>query len=206
MPEAWRAWRSDARHDRPQDATSTSTMTPLRQLPALLVTLACTQVGAQTAGDAPRGAISESNAAVFKACAEAPPAKGACPLDAVFGLFKLATNNDVLDFKASRTVPLTIDQNYGWILKLNRKSGKVRVLERVTLPGTPKTWGTGGQPYGMSPDRRTLSLDVTLTIHDGTVSKSWDVADGDPAGHYLISAYVEDAGPVQFEFDVVDPQ
>lgn len=150
--------------------------------------------------------ISESNAAVFKACAAAPATNGACPLEAVFGLFKLAPNNDVLDFKVSNTVPRVINQNYGWVLKLNRKSGKVRVIERVTLPQTPKTWGTAGQPYGTSADRRTLSLDVTLTVYDGTVSKSWDVADGDPPGHYLISAYVEDAAPVQFEFDVIDPR
>ena len=32
------------------------------------------------------------------------------------------------------------------------------------------------------------------------------LARGDPAGHYVISAYVGNAAPVQFEFDVVDPQ
>jgi hypothetical protein len=190
----------------------------IRHLLVLFAAVACTHVGAQTTGAAPRsandspvpaasrGPISESNAAVFKACAGASTANGACPLDAVFGLFKLAPNNDVLDFKVSNTVPRVINQNYGWILKLNKKTGKVRVLERMTLPVTPKTWGAGGQPYGMSADRKTLSLDVTLTIHDGTVSKSWDVADGDPPGHYLISAYVEDSAPVQFEFDVIDPR
>jgi hypothetical protein len=58
----------------------------------------------------------------------------------------------------------------------------------------------------MSADRKTISMDVTLNVYDGTISKSWDVAQGDPAGHYLITAYVEDSAPVQFEFDVVDPQ
>ncbi|MDH6165344.1 hypothetical protein M2282_000472 [Variovorax boronicumulans] len=178
----------------------------LRHFFVLFAAVACTHIGAQTTGVASHGSISESNAAVFKACAVAATANGACPLDAVFGLFKLAPNNDVLGFKVSKTVPRAINQNYGWILKLNQKSGKVRVLERVTLPETPKTWGSGGQPYGTSADRKTISLDVTLTIHDGTISKSWDVADGDPAGHYLISAYVADSDPVQFEFDVIDPK
>jgi len=193
-------------------------MKKIRHLLVLFAAAACTHTGAQTEGATPRGSsdfpspaashgsVSESNAAVFKACANAPIANGTCPLDAVFGLFKLAPNNDVLDFKASNTVPRTINQNYGWILKLNRKTGKVRVLERMTLPETPKTWGTGGQPYGMSADRKTLSLDVTLTIHDGTIAKSWDVVEGDPPGHYLITAYVEDSAPVQFEFDVIDPR
>lgn len=178
----------------------------IRHLLVLFAAAACNPIGAQTTGAASHGSTSESNAAVFKACADAPASKGTCPLDAVFGLFKLASNNDALDFKASSTVPRTIDQNYGWILKLNRKSGKVRVLERMTLPEAPTTWGTGGQPHGMSADRRTLSLDVTLTVHDGTVAKSWDVVKGDPPGRYLISVYVEGSAPVQFEFEVVDPK
>lgn len=180
----------------------------MKRLPQLLVLSAavasCTFAVAQTPSAAPHESIAEANAAVFKACAAAPAGHKACPLGAVFGLFKLAPNNDVLDFKASNTVPRVINQNYGWMLKLNRKSGKVRVLERMTLPETPKSWGAGGQPYGTSEDRKTISLDVTLTIYNGTVSKSWDVADGDPAGHYVISAYLEDSAPVQFEFDVVD--
>jgi len=171
----------------------------IRHLLVLLAAAACSHVGAQTT-------VAESNAAVFKACAEAPASSAACPLDAIFGLIKLAPNNDVLDFRASNTVPLVVGQGYGWVLKLNRKSGKVRVLERMTLPEAPKTWGTGGQPHGMSADRKTLSLDATLTVYDGTISKAWDVVKGDPPGRYLISVYVEGSAPVQFEFDLVAPR
>lgn len=190
----------------------------LRQLLVLSAVVACTHAGAQATSASPRmfngsaitaaphGSISASNAAVFQACAAAPTASGVCPLEAIFGLFKLAPNNDVLDFGVSNTVPRVVNQNYGWILKLNQMTGKVRVLERMTLPEAPKTWGAGGLPYGTSADRRTISLDVVLTIHNGTISKSWDVADGDPPGHYLISAFVGNSAPVQFEFDVVDPR
>jgi len=193
-------------------------MKHLRQLLVLFAAVTCGHVDAQTTSALPpvfngspisagsHGAISESNAAVFKACAAAPTARGVCPLDAVFGLFKLAPNNDVLDFKVSNTVPRIVNQNYGWILKLNQMAGKVRVLERMTLPEPPKTWGAGGQPYGTSADRKTISLDVTLTVYNGTISKSWDVADGDPPGHYLITAFIENSAPVQFEFDVIDPR
>lgn len=191
-------------------------MKNLRPLLGLFATVACLHVGAQTpsalprsandstAPAAPHGSIAASNAAVFKACAAAPAALGVCPLDAVFGLFKLAPNNDVLDFKVSNTVPRVVNQNYGWTMKVNQMAGKVRVLERLTLPKAPKTWGAGGQPYGMSADDRAMSVDVTLTIYNGVISKSWDVADGDPAGHYLITAFVGNAAPVQFEFDVLD--
>jgi hypothetical protein len=189
-----------------------------RQILVLFATLFCLHVDAQTTDASPRrvndapipaasdGSIAASNAAVFKACADAPTASGACPLDAVFGLFKLAPNNDVLDFKVSNTVPRVVNQNYGWILKLNQMTGKVRVLERMTLPEAPKTWGAGGQPYGISADRKAISLDVTLIIYNGTISKSWDVANGDPPGHYLITAFIENSAPVQFEFDVIDPR
>lgn len=195
-----------------------STMQYLGQLLALFSAAACLHVGAQTPNASPRklsesstaaasqASVSASNAAVFKACATALAASAVCPLDASFGLFKLAPNNDVLDFKVSSTVPLVVNQNYGWVVKLNRMTGKVRVLERMTLPKAPKTWGAGGQPFGTSADRKTISLDVTLTIYNGTISKSWDVAPGDPPGHYLISAFIGNSAPVQFEFDVLDPR
>jgi hypothetical protein len=150
--------------------------------------------------------ISASNAAVFKACAAAPKEQGVCPLDAVFGLFKLAANDDVLDFKVSNTVPLAVNQNYGWIAKLNQQSGKVRVLERMILPKAPKTWGTGGQAFGTSADRKTMSMDLMLNVYNGTVSKSWDVVRGDPAGHYQITAFIGNSAPLQFEFDLVAPR
>jgi hypothetical protein len=193
-------------------------MKTLRPLLVLFAALACLQVDAQTTSALPRSvndstapsasheSITASNAAVFKACAAAPAAHGVCPLDAVFGLFKLAPNNDVLDFKVSNTVPRVVNQSYGWTMKLNQMTGKVRVLERLTLPKVPKIWGAGGQPYGMSADRKSMSLDVTLTVYDGAISKSWDVAKGDPTGHYLITAFIENSAPVQFEFDVVDPR
>jgi hypothetical protein len=181
-------------------------MKTLRPLFLLFAAVACFQAGAQTTSAVPHASIAASNAAVFKACAAAPAANGVCPLDAVFGLFKLAPNNDVLDFQVSNTVPRVVNQNYGWTMQVNQMAGKVRVLERMTLPKAPTTWGAGGQPYGTSADRKTISLDVTLTIYNGVISKSWDVAKGDPAGHYLITAFVGNAAPVQFEFDVVDPR
>lgn len=177
----------------------------LRQLLALSIAAACLNVGAQTVS-ASSESIAASNAAVFRACAAAPKGSGACPLDAVFGLFKLAKSSDVLDFKVANTVPLVVDQNYGWVMKLNQKTGKVRVLERMTLPEAPKVWGTGGQAFGTSADRKVMSMDVTLTVYNGTISKSWDVVSGDPAGHYQITVFVENSAPVQFEFDVIDLQ
>lgn len=178
---------------------------------AALVALACTQAGAQTpttpaTPNAQAPTLAEANANVFKACAQAPASKGVCPLNAIFGLYKLTPESGILDFRVSNTVPRVVTQNYGWMMKLNRKSGTVRVLERFTLPEAPRSWGAGGVPHGMSADRKTLSLDVILTIHNGVVYKSWDVAEGDPVGHHHITVFLEDSPPVEFEFDVVDPK
>ena len=142
-------------------------MTTLRPLLLSVALLACLPAQAQTAGASPES-IAAANAAVFKACAAAPKAQGACPLGAVFGLFKLAPNSEVLDFRASTTVPLVVNQNYGWVVQLNQMHGKVRVLERMTLPEAPKTWGTAGHAFGTSADRKTLSMDVSLTVYNGT--------------------------------------
>ncbi len=180
-------------------------MKHLRQHFAILVALVCLHGHAQTVNPLTES-IATSNAAVFKACAAAPKGQGACPLDAVFGLFRLTPKNEVLDFRVSNTVPLVINQNYGWVARLNQSSGKVRVLERMTLPEAPKTWGTGGQAFGTSADRTTMSMDLMLNVYDGTVSKSWDVVSGDPAGRYHITVFIENSAPLQFEFDVVDPR
>ena len=179
-------------------------MKHLRTLVVVVVALAGLQTHAQTSR--PPVDTAAANAAVFKACAAAPQGQGVCPLKAVFGVFKLAPNDNVLDFKVTNTVPLMVNQNYGWVARLNQQSGQVRVLERMTLPEAPKTWGTGGKAFGTSADRKSLSMDLMLNVYNGTVSKSWDVVSGDPAGHYHITVFIENSAPLQFEFDVVDPR
>ncbi|WNO03383.1 hypothetical protein [Rhodoferax mekongensis] len=180
-------------------------MKHLHPLLAFFAAAVCLHAEAQTTSP-PRESISVANAAVFKACATAPTGQGVCPLDAVFGIFKLAPNDNVLDFKVTNTVPLVVNQNYGWVARINQQSGKVRVLERMTLPQAPKTWGTSGHAFGTSADRKTMSMDLMLNVYNGTVSKSWDVVHGDPAGRYHITVFIDNSAPLQFEFDVVDPR
>lgn len=177
----------------------------MKHIPSLVVVVAAL-AGFQAHAQFSRPPVDTvaANAAVFKACAAAPQEQGVCPLEAVFGVFKLAPNDNVLDFKVTNTVPLVVNQNYGWVARLNQQSGKVRVLERMTLPEAPKTWGTGGKAFGTSADRKSLSMDLMLNVYNGTVSKSWDVVHGDPTGHYQITVFIGNSVPLQFEFDVVD--
>ncbi len=144
------------------------------------------------------------NAAALQACAVAPKDGAPCALQAEFGLFKLSARDEVLDFKPGHTVPLVNDQAYGWLLHLNRKSGRVRVLERFTMPATPSTWGIGpNERTGRSSDSSSISVDLTLKVYDGVVYRAWSVAPGDPVGHHVIQVWIEDAAPLRFEFDVV---
>lgn len=144
------------------------------------------------------------NAAALQACAAAPMDGGPCALQAEFGQFKLSARDEVLDFKPGHTVPLVNDQAYGWLLHINKKSGQVRVLERFTMPATPRTWGMGpNERTGRSGDSSSISVDLTLKVYDGVVYRAWSVAPGDPVGHHSIQVWIEDAAPLRFEFDVV---
>jgi hypothetical protein len=145
------------------------------------------------------------NAAALQACAAVPKDGAPCALQAEFGLFKLSPRDEVLDFKPGHSVPLVDDQAYGWLLHLNKKSGRVRVLERFTMPATPRTWGIGpNERTGRSGDSSSISVDLTLQVYDGgVVYRAWSVAPGDPVGHHVIQVWVEDAAPLRFEFDVV---
>jgi hypothetical protein len=66
--------------------------------------------------------------------------------------------------------------------------------------------GTGGQAFGTSADRKSLSMVVNLTIYNGTISKSREVAEVEPPGHYLVTAHIGQSAPAQFEFDVIAPR
>lgn len=184
-------------------------MKPIRTVVVALASLAlsASAIGAAPSDTAsPDAQVAEArNAEVMRACAAAPKDAGVCPLQATFGIMRMNSNNDVLDFKPSRVVPLIDDQAYGWVLRLNKRKGKVRVLERFTMPATPATWGTAGQHAGSSADSRSMSLDFELRIYDGIVNKGWSVAPGDPAGHHTIQVWVGDSAPLQFDFDVVRP-
>jgi hypothetical protein len=186
-------------------STARETMKPFHDA-VLFLCIAAAASGAQAielaASEQQR--IDAANASVLQACAAAPKQDAACPLQANFGLFRLSARDEVLDFKPGRVVPLAADQSYGWLLRLNKKGGKVRVLERFTLPEAPRTWGTGPtERVGRSSDSRTASIDVTLNVYDGVVYRAWTVAPGDPVGHHSIRVWVEDSPPLQFDFDVV---
>lgn len=124
-------------------------------------------------------------------------------LRADFGLFAPAGSAQP-GFQPASTVPLKVDQGYGWVIRVQTSLRAVRVHEVLTLPAAPATWGDPepGLKRQVSADERTATTETLLAVKDGTVSQSWAVAPGDPAGRYVLRVRIEDAPEQSFTFTV----
>jgi hypothetical protein len=107
-------------------------------------------------------------------------------------------------FLPSSTVPLQVDQGYGWVIRVRTPLRTVRVHEVLSLPAAPATWGDPepGLKRRVSADERTATTETVLPVRDGVVSQSWAVAPGDPAGRYVLRVRIEDAPQQSFTFTV----
>lgn len=120
---------------------------------------------------------------------------------AEFGLFKKVDGNSA--FSPSRTVPLSVNQAYGWVVKLHTNQEKIKWREEFTLPAAPAVWGDlPATSRQVSDDGKTSILEREVVPVDGTIFNSWSVAAGDPPGLYTIRLTVADAKPIVFEFEV----
>ena len=124
-------------------------------------------------------------------------------VSAKFGLFSFDEGGKV-QFVPTKTVPLSVDQAYGWIVVLKTNKLKIAWREEFTLPSAPATWGEqppGGQT--VSPDQKVSVLEREVVLSGGQViSNVWTVADGDPKGPYVMRLFIENARPILFEFNV----
>jgi hypothetical protein len=92
-------------------------------------------------------------------------------------------------FTPSKTVPLSINQAYGWVVKLRTKQETVKRQEEFTLPSAPTMWGSPpGSFQEFSADKRTSILEREVVPKNGTIFNSWSVAAGDPPGRYQLQA------------------
>jgi hypothetical protein len=131
---------------------------------------------------------------------EAAPESQVKVVSAEFGLL-----NE--NFQSATKVPLEPGQQYGLILQLETKKDTIHWREEFTLPAVPKTWGSEeleGEQV-VSEDQRTSVTQREVPLEDGTISNFWEVAAGDPPGHYTIRVFVEDTLAATFEFDVEEP-
>ena len=121
---------------------------------------------------------------------------------AQFGLFDLDAEGRVL-FTPSATVPLTVGQDFGWVILLRAKDPVVRWREEFQAPAKPMTWGP------MLPGR-TISRDGTMSLMDefsdargGIITHAWQITAGDPSGHYVMRVLVGGTSLEIFEFEGV---
>ncbi|HTO49597.1 MAG TPA: hypothetical protein VML91_18315 [Burkholderiales bacterium] len=120
---------------------------------------------------------------------------------AAFGVFNRTPDGRV-DFKPTKTVPLTPNQEFGWVIGVTTSKPTVRWREEFTVPTPPETWGPTEGKHEISADRKVSILEREVTPERGFLFNAWTIAPGDPKGHHVIRVTVEDAPPVVFEFDI----
>lgn len=122
---------------------------------------------------------------------------------AEFGLFNAEPSNNLV-FQPTNKIPLIPNQGYGWIIKLHTTKPTIKWREEFTLPLEPKTWGTPELlgVRSISSDSRTSTTVREVSPDDGVIFNAWEVAPGDPIGHYTIRVFIENTLIKTFEFDV----
>ena len=154
-----------------------------------------------------RAKIGVSLLLAFGLLARAAAADPAAPdiqiLQAEFGLFDHGPSAGPR-FRAADTVPLVVDQAYGWRLVLKTTRRVVQVQEELTLPAEPGTWGDPDPQVQRktSADGRTATTRLQLQPVDGVINQSWSVAPGDPKGAYVLRVRVENLPERVFRFEV----
>ena len=124
-------------------------------------------------------------------------------IKAKFGLFN-SPNSGKPPFIETNTVPLKTGQGYGWLILLKTDKPTIKWREEFTLPSAPATWGEG-KPQAINKvteDKKTSIIEKTVTPVHGVIFNAWEVAPGDPKGHYVIRVIIESAEEQRFEFDV----
>jgi hypothetical protein len=133
-----------------------------------------------------------------------PPPPEIEVLSAQFGLF--APNSaGRLVLTPSKIVPDRKGQRYGWAIRLQTTRPTVRWREELTLPAAPATWGGEELPpdiQTISRDNRTSVIQADVVPVNGMIENVWEVAPGDPRGHYVIRVTIDGANLQVFEFDV----
>ncbi len=140
--------------------------------------------------------------AVSLAQSPAPSSAPAEIVNSAFGLFQVDANSQA-SFHATSVVPLIEKQSYGWVMRVKTDKATVHYREEFTLPAAPKTWGTESSPdIRVRGDQLTSVTERDVEPKNGVILNVWNVAAGDPSGHYVIKVTVDGAAVRQFDFDV----
>jgi hypothetical protein len=134
-----------------------------------------------------------------------PPSAGT--RTGVFGLI-VTDAAGPLRFVPSDSVPNVEGQPYGWFIPVGESSRPVKWIETLMLPAPAASWSPNGTlPPGVSvsPDRKTAVVHGEVVPVEGLIFDFWEVAPGDPAGHYTIVVNVENGTEERFSFTLGAP-
>lgn len=121
---------------------------------------------------------------------------------ATFGVYRTEQAGQLILEPAS-TVPFSVGQQYGWVMRLRTSRQRIRWREELTLPSVPNTWGSeriGSRT--ITADNRSITTEREVSIDSGYIFNAWKIEPGDPTGHYRIVVSVEDGPSHTFSFDV----
>jgi hypothetical protein len=141
---------------------------------------------------------------VFALVDETPPTPDIEVIHAEFGLFNPSPSGEWV-LTPSAIVPLKKGQHYGWSILLKTNKPRVKWREEFTLPSPPRTWGGDELPVAnqtISQDHLTSVVEVDAIPIEGVIENIWELAPGDPKGHYIIRVTIDGGSPQVFEFDV----
>ncbi len=140
----------------------------------------------------------------FALVEETPASPDVEVIRADFGRFDNAPSGAWI-LTTSASVPLKVGQHYGWSILLKTSKPVVKWREEFTLPSAPATWSDGDSPDPrptLSSDRKISVLEVEAEPVRDTIDHMWEVAPGDPEGHYVIRVTIDGGNEQVFEFDV----
>ena len=123
---------------------------------------------------------------------KARPASVVRILSAQAGLFG-PPGTDATQFLPTTRVPLKDGQVFGWKMTVQTSLKSVLVLEEITLPQEPATWGDPEPDIKRktSADGRSAITELWLAPKDGVIFRTWSVTPGDPKGIWVIKVSVQ---------------
>ncbi|NLH49229.1 MAG: hypothetical protein GX444_11580 [Myxococcales bacterium] len=105
----------------------------------------------------------------------------------------------------TRDIPQRPGLLFGWRMKLKEPYGKyVRIIERLTAPTGPQTWGPLERRHLVSSDHQVATVPNSLKVREGWIQRSnWMISEGDPLGDYQMEIQVNGRMAMRFVFKVV---
>jgi len=105
-------------------------------------------------------------------------------------------------FQATQSLALRDGQEFGWRITVKSAKRAIHVIEELTLPAEPKTWGDPepGIKRKTSADGRSATTELWLQPVQGVIESRWTVTTGDPKGTWVLKVRIEDQPERVFRF------